>query len=234
MRTQGGVRRVVRANARARLALWCGLFACGVLAFAAAVAGVAGDFAPRALIGEVRAASAEKDQLVAGTSVDTGPFRVTIERARVLDELPGISESDDSTRVVALVVTAAVTGPRTLGGWMLADTVALQGVDGLVDAPDPFAADEDGAADIDDDAPVPAPNVVVMADGSRLDALQPGLPYEVAMVWEQASDSPAPTELEVVIAGRTLRESSLDRSMEWLDRKQVAAGRVPVTPPDAE
>jgi hypothetical protein len=213
------------------LRVWAGVPVAIVVAVGVAVGVAAGDFPSRAVIGELRAASVQKDQLEQGTAVDTGPFVVTIERARVLDELPGIAESDDAVRVVALVVTAEANGARTLSGAMLADSVALQGVDGLVGETHAVAAAGDGPGG-NDDAPVPAPNVVVMADGSRLDALQPGLEYEVAMVWEQATEFPEPTELDVVVMGRTYRESSLDRSMEWLDRRDVAAGRVPVTPVD--
>jgi hypothetical protein len=191
------------------------------------MAGVAsGEFTPGV-------AAPDVTELEAGAQVDTGPFILTVERARVLDELPGISESNDSTRVIALVVTVAANGSRTLSGAMLADSVALQGVGGL--SASTILSSGEGVDDAtSDDAPVTAPNVVVIADGSRLDALQPGLEYEVAMVWEQSSEFAAPTEVEVVVSGRTLRASSIDRSMEWLDRAHVAVGSVPVTPPDSD
>ncbi|WP_129669846.1 hypothetical protein [Phytoactinopolyspora endophytica] len=243
--SDGGVRRITQAGAHLPLTLWGGLLVVGILA-----AGVAaGDLTPGATTTEV-------SELDLGTRIDTGPYDITIERARVLDELPGVSEGDDATHVIALVVTASANGTRTLGGGILADSVALRGVDGLVprtetssaateddENGDGRAGDDDGGSDDGSDdrgddanagpsAPVAPSGVFVIADGSRLDALQPGIDYEVAMVWEQSAQLPPPTELEVVMTGRTLRESSLDRSMEWLDRATVAVGTVPVIPPD--
>ncbi|WP_166355478.1 hypothetical protein [Phytoactinopolyspora limicola] len=203
MTASSGARRVVRTLREIPFLVWGPLLLAVVLA-----AGVAaGELVPR--VGPGRIA-----ELEAGVEVDTGPFLLTVERARVLDELPGVAEGDDTARALALVVTVSLTSDRTLSGAMLADSVALRG--------------------IDDDGPVPAPNVVVLADGSHLDALQPGLEYEVAMVWEQSAEHPEPVELDVEVTGRTLRDSAIDGAAQWLDRTPVAAGTVPVTPMDSQ
>ncbi len=158
--------------------------------------------------------------LAAGQTVDLGPFTVTVDRLRVVDELPGISEGDDDTRVLALVATVQATGTATEYGALLSDSVALDGVPGV--------AGDDGAF-------VPADDVHVMADGTRLDAVQPGLEYEVALVWEQDARADVPAEARLVLVGRTLRESSLDHTQEWLDPLPVAAGDLEVTaPPPSE
>ncbi|WP_157524327.1 hypothetical protein [Jiangella alkaliphila] len=160
--------------------------------------------------------------LAAGETVDLGPFELTVDRLRVVDELPGISEGDDDTRVLALVATVEATGTATEYGALLSGSVALDGVPGVT-------ADGDGSE------PVPADAVHVMADGTRLDAVQPGLEYEVALVWEQDARADVPAEARLVLVGRTLRESSIDHTQEWLDPLPVAAGDLEVTaPPPSE
>lgn len=172
---------------------------------------VAGGFDP------MEKPAAEVEPLAVGEAVDLGPFVVTADRLRVVDELPGVSEGDDDTRVLALVATVTATGTTTQYGAMLSESVALDGVPGL-----------------EGDGLVPADDVYVMADGTRLDAVQPGLEYEVALVWEQDARADAPSEARLVLVGRTLRESSIDRSMEWLDPAPAVAGPIDVTVPEDE
>ncbi len=174
---------------------------------------VAGGFDP------LEKPEADVAPLAAGEAVDLGPFTVTVDRMRVVDELPGISEGDDDTRVLALVATVTATGTTTQYGAMLSESVALEQLPGV-------AGDGDG--------PVPADDVYVMADGTRLDAVQPGLEYEVALVWEQDARADVPSDARLVLVGRTLRESSIDRSMEWLDPLPVVAGVLEVTAPAEE
>lgn len=174
---------------------------------------VAGGFDP------MEKPAAEIESLAVGESVDLGPFVVTADRLRVVDELPGVSEGDDDTRVLALVATVTATGTTTQYGAMLSESVALDGVPGVPGS---------------GDGPVPADDVYVMADGTRLDAVQPGLEYEVALVWEQDARADAPSEARLVLVGRTLRESSIDRSMEWLDPSPVVAGPIEATVPEDE
>ncbi|PZF80843.1 hypothetical protein C1I92_24075 [Jiangella anatolica] len=178
---------------------------------------VAGGFDPLA-----DAAAPEVPPLTAGETVDLGPVTITPERLRVVDELPGISEGDDETRVLALVATVTATGTTTEYGSMLSGSVALDGVPGVPAG---------GGAE---DGPVPAGDVYVMADGTRLDAVQPGLEYEVALVWEQDSRADVPESARLVLVGRTLRESSIDHTMEWLDPAPIVAGDLEVTAPSAE
>ncbi|RIQ20185.1 hypothetical protein DY240_18970 [Jiangella rhizosphaerae] len=182
---------------------------------------VAGGFDP------LEKPAADVAPLVVGEAVDLGPFTVTVERMRVVDELPGVSEGDDDTRVLALVATVTATGTTTEYGAMLSESVALDGVPGV-------PAEVLPGDTADPDEPVPAGDVYVMADGTRLDAVQPGLEYEVAMVWEQDARAAVPSEARLVLVGRTLRQSSIDRSQEWLDPLPVVAGDIDVTAPSAE
>jgi hypothetical protein len=170
---------------------------------------------------------AEVAPLAVGEAVDIGPFTVTADRMRVVDELPGISEGNDDTRVLALVATVTATGTTTQHGAMLSESVALDGVAGV-----PAEAVPGETADPGE--PVPAGDVYVMADGTRLDALQPGLEYEVAFVWEQDARADVPAQARLVLIGRTLRQSSIDHSQEWLDPLPVVAGDIEVTVPTSE
>lgn len=204
---------IVQAATRLPFTLITSVAVAGVLAVAVANGGF-----------DLYDVSGDVVDLEAGTAFDTGPFDVTVERVVVLDELPGVSEDDDATRVVALISTVTVNGDRTLAGAMLRESVALKGIEGVrvgaFDDPDATAPAEESTM---------APQVFVVADGTTLDALQPGLEYEAALVWEQSTQAAEPTEVEVTLASRTWRESSIDHSMEWLDPAPAARGEVPVT-----
>ncbi|TDD65267.1 hypothetical protein E1262_25725 [Jiangella aurantiaca] len=182
---------------------------------------VAGGFDP------LEKPEADVAPLAVGEAADIGPFTVTVDRMRVVDELPGISEGDDDTRVLALVGTVTATGTTTQYGAMLSESVALDGVPGVPAEVLPGETTDPGE-------PVPAGDVYVMADGTRLDAVQPGLEYEVAFVWEQDARADVPSEARLVLIGRTLRQSSIDHSDEWLDPLPVVAGDIEVTEPSAE
>ena len=210
----GRLRRVAQGASRQHLTL------AGSVAGAAALAvAVAGGFDPQEKTADVA-------PLTVGEVVDVGPFTITIERIRVVDELPGISEGDDDTRVLALVATVEATGSETQYGYLLGESVALDGVPGV-------PAYEPPGDTADPDEPVPADGAWVMADGTRLDAIQPGLEYEVALVWEQDARADVPAEAHLVLVGHTLRESSIDHSQEWLDPLPVMAGDLEVTEPAA-
>lgn len=189
--------------------VWSGVGVATVLAMLAA-----GGLNPTTVV------ATDVDPLELGVAVDTGPFDITIDRVRAVDELPGISEGDEATRVIAMVATVSITQSTTQGGYLLNDSLTLSGVPGLVSYDD--SADDGAIAPTDS---------FVMADGTRLDALQPGLEYEVAIVWEQETTQPTPTEVEVELVGYTLRESSIDHSQEWLDPAPIRAGEVVVTEP---
>ncbi|TDE01044.1 hypothetical protein [Jiangella asiatica] len=210
----GRLRRLARGAARRQPTVLSSVAGASVLAIL-----VAGGFDPQEK-------TAELQPLVVDESVDLGPFDVTVRRLRVVDELPGVSESDDDTRVLALVATVSANGPKTQHGAMLTESVTLDGVTGV-------RADVFGEQP-DDGEPVPAADAYVMADGSRLDAIQPGLEYEVAFVWEQDGAAEVPTTARLVLVGHTMRESSIDRSQEWLDPLPRVAGDLEVTEPEAE
>jgi hypothetical protein len=206
----GRLRRVAQSASRQHLTLAGS--AAGAVALAVLVAG---GFDPQQKTAEVA-------PLTIGETVDVGPFLLTVERMRVVDELPGISEGDDDTRVLALVATVEATGSKTQYGYLLTDSVGLVGMPGVPAYPAPGDSPRP-------DEPVRADGAYVMADGTRLDAIQPGLEYEVALVWEQDSGADAPVDARLVLVGHTLRESSIDHSQEWLDPLPLMAGDIEVT-----
>lgn len=216
------LRRMARAAARQPLTLWSSVAAAATLAVL-----VAGGFDPQDTAVDV-------EPLTVGEAVDVGPFDITIQRMRVIDELPGVSEGNDDTRVLAVVATVAANGPQTQYGYLLGESVTLDGVEGIgadayelpTDFPTPPAEDEDESPTA---GLTPADQTFVMEDGTRLDAIQPGLTYEVALLWEQNTKEPAPTTARLVLVGHTLRESSIDRSEEWFDPLPLMAGDIEIT-----
>lgn len=211
----GRLRRLTQGASRQHLTL-----ASSVVGAAALAVAVAGGFDPKEKAVEVA-------PLAAGDTVDVGPFVITIDRMRVVDELPGVSEGDDETRVLAVVATVEATGSTTQYGYLLNDSVTLQGMPGVPSYELPGRTR-------DPDEPVSAEGAYVMADGTILDAIQPGLEYEVALVWEQDAQAEVPADARLVLVGHTLRQSSIDHSDEWLDPLPLAAGDLEVTAPEDE
>ncbi|MBB5790065.1 hypothetical protein [Jiangella mangrovi] len=212
----GRLRRVVRGASRQHLTLAGS--AAGAVALTVLVAG---GFDP------TEKTAAEVAPLAEGDTVDVGPFIVTIERMRVVDELPGVSEGDDETRVLAVVATVEATGTKTQYGYLLNESVTLDGMPGVPSYEVPGRTR-------DPEETVSAEGAYVMADGSVLDAIQPGLEYEVALVWEQDARADVPAEARLVLVGHTLRQSSIDHTDEWLDPLPIAAGDLAVSEPEGD
>lgn len=213
----GRLRRLAQGASRQHLTLAGSAAGAAVLAVL-----VAGGFDP-----SERTTAEELAPLAAGDTVDVGPFVVTIDRMRVVDELPGVSEGDDETRVLAVVATVEATGTKTQYGYLLNESLALEGVPGVPSYDVPGRTRDSGE-------PAPAEGAYVMADGTVLDALQPGLEYEVALVWEQDARAEVPEQARLVAVGHTLRQSSIDHTDEWLDPLPIAAGDLEVTAPSDE
>jgi hypothetical protein len=146
--------------------------------------------------------------LAAGAPVQAGPLRFTVKG---LQEVPtGLTLSDASNHWIILIATVEVTDTRS---WpALPKNVRLEGVDGLVK---------------------PEPLTVLRRDGSTLGPLQPGMPEDIAYVWEQRSAYTAPAEVSVSIAGLT-RLDDPSGQPQWTDGPVVAQIRTgPVPTPGA-
>ncbi len=72
------------------------------------------------------------------------------------------------------------------------------------------------------------PSVYVLADGTSMSALPPGLTYELVYIWEQRGSEPVPEKLKLASRSHTWRQSSLDEQMNWFDETVDAVGTVPL------
>lgn len=189
--------------------------------------GVAGALVALTPFGAWSEAQAQADPLIPGTAVEVGPFELTVEKAAVADEL-GWLVPEPGNHMLAVVVNVTNTGdvpeysttladavpaPRgvgivpeeplgDLGGDLLAEPDAAIGTE-----PEPDAAPDTpaGTAPADpspapEDPELPSPTVVNIADGTSRSALNPGVPYRLALIWEQSGDF-AGASVPVEIAG---------------------------------
>lgn len=206
-REPGGQPRAGRRGLGTPLRL-AGIGACG-LALLVSVTALAGG------LDEVPEASLPA---VAVDEVDRGePWNLTVSRAVLARDLSPAVLQEDTNHWLAIVATVEVTSSESRLD--IGDALYLTGVEGLVG--DSHIIGIDGSLRSDDR--------FLMRDGLRVSALHPGLPEEVAFLWEQAADAPVPAELEVRLVGMTRRENTMNGHMEWLDPVPRARVTVPVT-----
>ncbi|WP_258723854.1 hypothetical protein [Cellulomonas sp. NS3] len=160
------------------------------------------------------AASPTLPDVEVGETVVAAPFELTVDKVLWVDELPGAYLSEDGNRWLALTATVTSTADRTVTGVTLRDALGLVGVDGLVGEP---TAGTDR---------VLSSQRLLLADGSDLSPVQPGLEYEVVFLFEQDGSVPPPEQVTVQAVGQTWRPSSLDTGFGWFDPTVVAQGRL--------
>ena len=147
-------------------------------------------------------------------TVVAAPLEITVARVLWTDDLPGVYLTDDANRWIAVVGTALSNHSESLSS-ELTDAVTLVGVEGLVREP---AAGIEG---------VRSSEQLLLADASRLSPVQPGLEYEVVLLFEQSGLVPPPDEVTVQISGHTWRPDSFDQTMHWRDPMPVAQATFP-------
>lgn len=150
--------------------------------------------------------------LAVGAAVDAGPWRVTVQRARSLDELDGAYLTDPAeNRWFAVVATITVIDdvPNAEVG------VALEprGVESLR---------------LDDRGRVVAPQVLRLSDGQPLGVLNPGITEDVAFLWEQAKSAPVPTEVTLDVGAPARRRDSFSTALVWKYGERTIVGSVTV------
>lgn len=154
------------------------------------------------------------EALVVDAPVEVAPFEITVHRVVWTTDLPGQYLTDDGNRWIAVVATVRNTSDAGVLGGLLVDALTLDDVDGLLRDPR-----EHG---------VPASSVAVLADGSSLGPVQPGLTYEAAFLFEQDGASPPPAGVAVQLQQHTFRAGSLDASVGWRFPATVLRGELDV------
>lgn len=200
--TVGASRRTLR-----RSLLPVGIITC-LLVLIVSVAGVAGalDELPPAPLPEIA-----EDELHEGQ-----PWNVTVDGAALSTELEPAQLLEDGYWL-AVVAEVEVTADTSRSD--VTDVLYVTEVDGL--------AREHAESSQYPDA-VFADDVRLVRDGSRAELLHPGMTERLVFLWELARDTPAPTTVEVVITGKTLRRDSLSGELEWLDGAATAGLTVTV------
>lgn len=156
------------------------------------------------------------------TAYDVAPFEITVERSRWTTELPGVYLGHEGDRWVAVVATVRNTSDAAVLSSHLANALTLDGLD--------------GARVVDDEVGVRSSAWVLLEDASALNPIQPGLEYEVAVLFEQDGSQPPPTEVTVRLQQHTWRPGSLDGYETWWEPTTTVEVAVPVTqaPDEAE
>jgi hypothetical protein len=158
----------------------------GVGALALAVSG---------LFGGLTTARDQVPTVTASAATDGGPWRVTVIRARLFNDLPPLSLQKAGDRWLVGVATVEVTAAESRGD--MTDILRVPAVPGLL---------------------TKEPSYVVLArDSTNVEYLNPGMPEKIGFFWEQAAGSPAPTEVDVRVYGKTQRLDSLTGHLNWLD-----------------
>ncbi|VXB88495.1 conserved exported hypothetical protein [Aeromicrobium sp. 9AM] len=171
------------------------------------------------LFGGLRDAPAEAAvPLVVGKPHEAAPFTLTVERARWTSDLGEIAKTDRG-RYLIVIVKVRTDADRSVDLSTLQEALALRGAKGI------YAA-------MGGDKIVPSlevtPSVYVLADGTPMSALPPGLTYELVYIWEQRGSEPVPERLKLASRSHTWRQSSLDEQMNWFDPTVDAVGTVPL------
>ena len=161
-------------------------------AVALAVSGVFGGLAP------AQASYADAGQ---GAVIESGPFEVSVQRVRAIDDLkPYVTPEAGNRLLVVVVKVSALLLSREL---QVAPTGARL-------------------------APPVLRSPVSMKDFSAISELQPDLTYDAAVLLETTGEDVA-TQVSVGIPGYTWREDSFTPgSFEWKDPTTIAKGTYPV------
>lgn len=152
------------------------------------------------------------------------PFRITVHRVVTTQSLGPVGSLTDGRFLLVLATVRNVSSAtirQGTGSDPLTDAMRISGADGIRQRP---LGPATGPAETAEPR-----GVYVLADSSRLDLVAPQLDYEVAWVWEQTGDEPAPEALEVTLRSHTWRASAIDGVLAWRDPAAAGSVRLPVT-----
>lgn len=151
-----------------------------------------------------------------GEAVDAAPFRLTFQEALAVDEVPDVVTPDVEGNHL-MVVLAEVTNDSD--SWVYANLLS----------PVPRSSPQSRVIVVLDDdlAPTGFASTYHAEDDTRFSTVNPGLTYDVAIVWEFAGA--VPDELPLGIATLTLRPSTISPDvLEWTDPAEAATLTLPV------
>ncbi|WP_344139617.1 hypothetical protein [Luedemannella flava] len=152
------------------------------------------------------------ERLAVNQVYDAGPYKITITGARLLKDQPPLYATNKANRWVIILATVEVTADESRND--AATAIHLRGVAGVPDMDGMLRNDAD--------------SVLVRSDLTVFYAAHPGMPEELVIGWEQDSKAAVPTEVDVLVTGRTYRMNTFNESMEWLDEEDRAIVTVPV------
>ena len=193
---------------------------------------------------------AQADPVVAGTAIEVGPFDVTVVRAVKTGDL-GYLTPAPGNHMLALVVDVTNTSDvpeysSTLGSAIpapkgvdvvpqesLTDLAADLGTDPGAEAdaepgaePSPSASP---GSEAEEEPELPAASIVNVADATTMRIFNPGVTYQVALIWQQ-SDEFTGDEIPVEVVGLDWIDESrltLDNGY-WLPGEVAFQGDVPL------
>lgn len=139
--------------------------------------------------------AAQAERIAPGERHDAEQFATRIDRAEVLDVRPG-SSLDPEPGVAYLAVYGTFENRTDQTYAAASDLLSVRVGDRTLERAD---------------------SQVLVADGSSSTQLQPGLPTEVAYVWEVDASAVAPGDgLQVSVIDRTSEESLITSGTTWL------------------
>ena len=180
-----------------------------VAAVALAVSGIFGGWAP---------VQASYDDAGDGALVHSGPFDVSVQRLRAIDDLKPILTPADGNRLLVVIVKARNTTDEPVSGaGLLEHDLTIEPEGAQVDA-------------------TQSRRLISTKDFSDVKDLQPGLTYELGIVVETKGPAVA-TRARIGIPGYTWREDSFTPGyFDWKDPQIIARGTYPVkdVPPEPQ
>lgn len=193
---------------------------------------------------------AQADPVVAGTAIEVGPFDVTVVRAVKTGDL-GYLTPAPGNHMLALVVDVTNTSDvpeysSTLGSAIpapkgvdvvpqesLTDLAADLGTDpGAEAGAEPGAEPSPSASpgsEAEEEPELPPASIVNVADATTMRIFNPGVTYQVALIWQQ-SDEYTGDEIPVEVVGLDWIDESrltLDNGY-WLPGEVAFQGDVPL------
>ncbi|MFD7312322.1 hypothetical protein [Promicromonospora sp. NPDC059942] len=146
---------------------------------------------------------AHADPIVAGTAIEVGPFDVTVLRAVMADELGSLVPAPGNHMFAVVADVVNTSDVPELSATLGSAVPAPEDV-GIV-AVDPFAGLDTGPGDDGGTGPdaepsasaspdeaeepeLPSARILYVKDATSARILNPGVTYQIALIWEQSGD----------------------------------------------